>query len=212
MKIAIIAAMSKELGLLLPLFKNYRSEGEYHFGTIGDHEVAAIQSGIGKVNAALATNRLIDKFSPDLVINTGVAGGVGRARPLDVIVPRRVAYHDVWCGPGTVPGQADGCPRGFDCHIPEGIHAAGLLASGDIFISKANEVENILAIYPDAVAVDMESAAIAQTCYLRQTPFTCIRVVSDTPGTADNIAQYDAFWDDAPRATFDALVSLINSL
>lgn len=210
--------MSKELKLLLPLINNRTSEtvGDitYHIGTIGPHEIIATESGIGKVNAALAAQSLINTFRPALVINTGVAGGVGRSRVLEVVVPRAVAYHDVWCGPGTVWGQAADCPREFQCSFGPGndIPTDGLLASGDIFISKPEEVKHILSVYPQTVAVDMESAAIAQACYKSAIDFACIRVISDTPGADDNIAQYQSFWDDAPQATFAALTSILRRL
>ncbi len=218
MKIAIIAAMGKELDLLLPLIEGRSTvtinDTVFHTGHIAGRDVVAMQSGIGKVNAAVATLTLIDSFHPSLVINTGVAGGTGGARVLDVVIPDRIAYHDVWCGPGTEPGEAAGFPLYFECPLAADTVASlgvrrGLLASGDIFVSRREEVDRILAMYPDAVAVDMESAAIAQVCHLKNVPFVCIRVVSDTPGEADNIAQYDSFWDDAPRSTFDTLTHLL---
>ena len=98
-------------------------------------------------------------------------------------------------------------------HICRGLGAhGGLLASGDIFVSKAEDVERIKALYPDAVACDMESAAIAQVCHLKNVPFVCVRVISDTPGDDDNIAQYANFWDDAPKSTFDIVLSLLKKL
>lgn len=221
MKIAVIAAMSKEIALLLPLIENHTEQAfqnaTYHLGRIHGHDVIVTQSEIGKVNAALATQRLIEAFHPDLIINTGVAGGLGKTKVLDVIMPAAVAYHDVWCGPGTVGGQADGCPPTFACLTDprlaetDGINN-GLIASGDIFVSKESEVRQILEMYPDAVAVDMESASIAHTCFKYSLPFACIRVVSDTPGSDDNIAQYESFWEDAPRAGFSALISFIKTL
>lgn len=212
MRIAIIVAMSKELALLEPLIKN-RIDGEgCRYGKIGGHDVVVAQCGIGKVNAALKALAIIDGFKPDMVINTGVAGGVGRTRPLDIIMPEAVGYHDVWCGPGTEWGQADNCPRLFECNLPAEIERKGILASGDIFISRPEEVKHILEVYPEAVACDMESAAIAQTCYKKGVDFACIRVISDTPGSEDNIAQYENFWDDAPRASFKALISLLEKL
>lgn len=221
MKIAIIAAMSKELNLLLPLIENHSTvtinDTTFHLGRMEGHDVIAVKSGIGKVNAAIATLTLIDNFHPSLVINTGVAGGTGVTHILDVVIPDRVAYHDVWCGPGTIPGQAAGCPLYFECPLPAALvqelgARRGILASGDIFVSKAEEVEKILSIYPDAVAVDMESAAIAQVCALKSVPFVAIRVISDTPGDADNIAQYANFWDDAPQTTFNILIHLLARL
>ncbi len=223
MKIGIIVAMDKELSLLLNILEDptqiTANDYNFHCGTIGERQVVAMQCGIGKVNAALGTITLIDTFHPDIVINSGVAGGTGHgAGVLDLVLASRVAYHDVWCGPGTEWGQAAGCPRYFECPIPAEQTAQklgakhGLVASGDIFVSRVTDVERIMALYPDAIAVDMESGAIAQICHIKQVPMICLRVVSDTPGQADNIAQYKNFWSDAPHFTFVALRRLINML
>lgn len=219
MKIAIIAAMTKELNLLLPLMTDHRTvtvnDITYHTGNIAGHEVVAVRSGIGKVNAAVATLTLIDTFHPALVVNTGVAGGTGAADVLDVVIPSAIGYHDVWCGPGTVPGQAADCPALFACPLPDDLVASlgarrGVLASGDIFVSKVEEVDHILSLYPDAVACDMESAAIAQVCHIKGVPFVAIRVISDTPGRHnDNAAQYNDFWEAAPERTFETLTRLL---
>ncbi|MDE6198341.1 MAG: 5'-methylthioadenosine/adenosylhomocysteine nucleosidase [Muribaculaceae bacterium] len=226
MTIAIIVAMDKELQLLLPLLSEPRTtviDGiTFYLGDTGANSLIIMKSGIGKVNAALATMQLIRQFAPDLVINTGVAGGTGSdAKILDVVVGTRIAYHDVWCGPDTVEGQAARCPRFFesDANVaalpvlhgnPRVRH--GLIASGDVFVADPEVVAHIKSLYPDVLAVDMESAAIAHTCHLMNTPFFCIRVVSDTPGEADNMAQYDSFWEDAPRQSFEIISSLLNSL
>lgn len=226
MNIGIIVAMDKELNLLLPLLKDSREtvfDGiTFHLGDIGGHSVVAMKSGIGKVNAALSTMDMIRKFAPDVVINTGVAGGTGsKAKVLDIVVGDRVAYHDVWCGPGTEPGQAARCPLFFESDRrlsalealsgnPRVHH--GLIASGDVFVSEPEVVGRIKNLYPDVLAVDMESAAIAHACHLMSTPFFCVRVVSDTPGETDNAAQYDNFWDEAPRQTFDILQSILEGI
>ena len=223
MKIAIIVAMGKELRLLLPMLEDPReitlNDVTFHTGDIGNHEIVAMQCGIGKVNAAVGALTLIEHFHPDLVINTGVAGGTGsEAGILDVIVAEGVAYHDVWCGPGTEYGQVQGMPRVYECALPADVIAkmpgvkSGLIASGDIFVSKKSEVDHILSVHPQAKAVDMESAAIAQVCHIKNVPFVCIRVISDTPGAADNIAQYQNFWEDAPEKTFSTLLTLLKML
>lgn len=213
--------MSKELALLLPLVSDHATVSvngiTFHTGTVGDHELILVQSGIGKVNAAVTTLTLIENFHPALVINSGVAGGVGVAGILDVVIPDRVAYHDVWCGPDTEPGQAAGMPMYFECPLPPEVADSlgarrGLLASGDIFVSTPEEVAHIRDMYPDAVAVDMESAAIAQVCHIKSVPFVCVRVISDTPGESDNIAQYEDFWTAAPDSTFRTLQALIRRL
>ena len=226
MKIGVIVAMDKELQLLLPLLNGYETSQingyTFHTGRIGKASIIAMKCGIGKVNAALGTATLIDNFAPALIINTGVAGGTGgNAGILDIVAGTRIAYHDVWCGPGTEWGDAAGCPRYF--HTTQVVNSLpclhegdtvkhGLVCSGDIFVSDPEVVAHIRTLYPDVDAVDMESAAIAQVCYLRDIPFACIRVISDTPGADDNIAQYQNFWEDAPRHTFQTLSLVIEQL
>ena len=225
-KIGIIGAMEEEVVLLkekMQVEETCKKAGmEFCMGLLSGKEVVIVRSGIGKVNAAIGARALIDRFSPELVINTGVAGGAGNAAGiLDIVVAERIAYHDVWCGPGTEWGEAAGCPRFFTsaanvtalpCLHDNPRIRHGLLASGDIFVSKVEEVERIRSLYPDVLAVDMESASIAQVCHLKSTPFFCIRVISDTPGAAENISQYENFWDDAPRQTFSILHNIITSL
>ena len=79
MRIGIIVAMKKEANLLLHLIENKKETGingyTIHSGDLGNHKVFAMQCGIGKVNAAIGTMTLIEHFSPELIINTGVAGG-----------------------------------------------------------------------------------------------------------------------------------------
>ena len=221
MTIGIIVAMDKELQLLLPSISGICEETAdgytYYTGTVEGRNVCVTKCGIGKVNAAIGTLALINRFKPDLVINTGVAGGAGGgASVLDVVVADRIAYHDVWCGPGTVWGEASGCPRFF--RAPEGTSdlarqlgaKCGLIASGDIFVSREEDVRHILSLYPATKAVDMESGAIAQVCYMRGVPMYCVRVLSDTPGSGDNIAMYENFWNDAPHHTFEAVRRLIH--
>lgn len=226
MKIGIIVAMQKELDLLLPHLteKVEREAHRYNFitGRMAGKDVVVMKCGIGKVNAALGTMAMIDVFSPDLIINTGVAGGTGGgAGILDVVVADDVVYHDVWCGPGTEWGEAAGCPRMMhgSSKVAEvldrkGIDGVkrGIIASGDIFVSKKEEVDHIRRHFPGVMAVDMESGAIAQTCTLAGTDFAVVRVVSDTPGAADNISQYESFWSDAPARTFATLSAIVNAL
>lgn len=215
--------MTKELTLLLPLMENCTTitanDIEFYEGRLYGRKVVVAKCGIGKVNAAVTTLTLIEHFHVNMIINTGVAGGAGaEAGVLDVVVANRVAYHDVWCGPGTTTGQAAGCPAFFINPLPKSVlHAipdvkVGLIASGDIFVSKPEEVEKIKELYPDVMAIDMESAAIAQVCHLKNIPFMAVRVVSDTPGQADNISQYENFWNDAPQSTFAALNHILDIL
>lgn len=221
MKIGIIVAMDKELTLLLPLLSEPGKVSvggrDYHTGRIGRHEVVVCKCGIGKVSAALGTAALADTFHPALIINTGVAGSTGQGHPslrvLDVMMPENIAYHDVWCGPGTVPGTMQGFPAHFDCPLPDNIRtqlgaSGGLLASGDIFVTEKT-LRRVLETQPEAQAVDMESAAIAQTCATRAVPFVCLRVISDTPGDGK---EYTGFWDKAPAKVFGCVEHLLQIL
>lgn len=222
MKIGIIVAMDKELALLLPLIDNRDAAvvagAEITTGNIDVHRVAVMKCGIGKVNAALRTQTLIDFFAPNLVINTGVAGGTGGgAGVLDVVVGDRVAYHDVWMPPFEW-GKADGCPAmftpprellGLPC-MKRFKH--GLIASGDIFVATEEALATIRSKFPDVMAVDMESAAIAHVCHISGTGFMAVRIVSDTPGVVDNLSQYTDFWTCAPQSAFTALNSILSEI
>ncbi|MDE6854938.1 MAG: 5'-methylthioadenosine/adenosylhomocysteine nucleosidase [Muribaculaceae bacterium] len=227
MKIGILAAMDKEVALLLPLLEDKRDvelDGrKAYVGRIGANEVCVMKCGIGKVNSALNAYRMIGWFHPELVINSGVAGGADASMAVgSLLIATEAAYHDVWCGPGTEWGQIDGMPRRFSmdkalvetCRALPGLEDAryGLICSGDRFISKVDEVDFIKSEFPDALACDMESASIAHACLDKGVPFAVVRVVSDTPGQADNISQYKDFWTMAPEKTFQAVWSIINSL
>lgn len=227
MKIAILAAMDKELAFLIPLLNDV-SEISFdgvkaYIGNIGEKEVCLMKCGIGKVNSALNAFRMIRSFKPDLVVNSGVAGGADASMKIgSVLIASEAAYHDVWCGPGTQWGQMDGMPARFPMDkavidLARSLTSLkdarfGLIASGDRFISKPEEVDFIKEIYPDALACDMESASIAHACRDCDVPCIVVRVVSDTPGQADNISQYQNFWNEAPEKTFLAVRSIIESL
>lgn len=220
MRIAILSAMTKEHEQLTALLQTPRTEhhGRYAFtiGTIGANECVLLQCGIGKVNAAVGTATLIHRYAPDCVVSTGCAGGIDDSlNVMDVVVSREVAYHDVDI-PGCEPGQVQGLPQRFRAEeqlvdvattMPRDADAtavirAGLICSGDQFISDAAQLAAIKGRFPEALAVDMESAAIAQTCHLLQTPYVSFRVLSDTPGADNHLEQYFDFWDRMATQSF----------
>lgn len=217
--------MDKEKNLLINLLQHISEKSVHNIkivkGTIGHNDVIVAKCGIGKVNAAINTLLLIQSEKPDMIINSGVAGGAGL--PIgSVLIADKVAYDDVWCGPGTNYGEADGCPLFFKPSQPvidmakkmrrEDNLFLGLICSGDKFISSAEEINFIRSHFPDVKAVDMESAAIAQVSYLSGIPFNIIRVVSDTPGEGENIAQYKNFWEEAPKKTFSIVKEIIENI
>ena len=223
MKIGIIIAMDKEFDRISAMLDNtaetIHGGRRYVTGTMGHNTIILHQCGIGKVNAAVGALTLIEAYTPDAVINTGIAGGTGNgAGVLDVVVGDEVGYHDVWCGPGNAPGQVQGLPETFPGATglfsveglqKQGIVKRGLIASGDRFISTPEELAAVLKTRPGAVAVDMESGAIAQVCHLKNVPFLAIRVVSDTPGVENHLDQYCNFWQTAPERTFGILKKLL---
>ncbi|MCH5234289.1 MAG: 5'-methylthioadenosine/S-adenosylhomocysteine nucleosidase [Muribaculaceae bacterium] len=221
MKILILAAMDKETDLLINLLENPEMRiiagCKTWRGNIGPHSVDISRCGIGKVNSALNTLRFIQLIQPDLLLNSGVAGGAGV--PIGtILVANKVAYHDVWCGPGTEYGQADGLPLFMEPYqkileiTQDSDMEQGLICSGDKFISTPEEINFIRSKFPYVKAVDMESASVAQTCIICGIPFAIVRVVSDTPGVGENISQYKDFWDTAPQKTFMVLAKILENL
>jgi len=165
--------------------------GDRTEGQIGKNEIVLHQSGIGKVNAAIKAAELIDKYPLDCLINTGVAGGLSHElHSMDTVAATQVVYHDVWCGEGNEYGQVQGFPARFEA-APMLLDAAkrlpniktGLVTSGDYFISTKQQGDAILAHFPEALAVDMESGAIAQVCCAHGIPFLSLRIISDVAET-----------------------------
>ncbi|MBO1912611.1 5'-methylthioadenosine/S-adenosylhomocysteine nucleosidase, partial [Microvirga sp. 3-52] len=100
MKIAVIGAMEEEVELLREAISSPQTTVianiEYIKGAIGNHEVILVKSGIGKVNAAMATTILLEKFRPDVVLNTGSAGGFGETLEVGtIVISSEVRHHDV---------------------------------------------------------------------------------------------------------------------
>ena len=205
-KIAVIVALDREYELAKTALQDLSG-------------VILSQCGIGKVNAAIGATAIIERERPDAIISTGVAGAIdGSLRPMDVIVARRVAYHDVWCGPGCEPGNVQGLPQFFEADkylydkamalsVPGLAIKGGLQISGDRFIV-AEDIPALRAMYPDALSVDMESGALAQTCHRYDIPFISFRIISDS---ADE-SGYTDFWAKAPENSFRVLKTYLDTL
>ena len=227
MKIGIITAMSLEQKQLASQLENKTEHTESPFtyieGTIKKNTVVLMQCGIGKVNAAAGTVELIRNFQPDCIISTGVAGGIDTClKVMDVVVSQQIVYHDVWCGEGNAYGQIQGLPtffKGdetlFDCAISIDTETAihgGLICSGDKFITNRSEQRTIKDTFPEGLAVDMESAAIAQVCYLYKVPFISFRIISDTPGADKHLEQYRNFWGEMADRSFRVTETFLKAL
>ena len=205
-------AMDKELQQLRQVF-----EGS---------NVVVQKCGIGKVNAALGVQQLISSYHPDCIISSGCAGGNGDdVEVKDVVVSTELSYHDVYCGTAidntTQYGQVQGLPARFpaDPYLLQKSRLLtgaklhhGLIVTGDWFVDSKEKMRSIIEKFPDARAVDMESAAIAHTCYLSKVPFISFRVVSDVPLRDTNASQYHDFWSQVAAQSFQLTRTFVESL
>ena len=194
-----------------------------------DGRVRIEKCGIGKVNAALGAQRMIAEFQPDVIISSGCAGGNGDdVNVQDVVVSTELAYHDVYCGTAidnsTQYGQVQGLPARFPADEAL-LRAArqistdgsprivpGLIVTGDWFVDSRKKMRDIIAHFPEAKAVDMESCAIAQTCYLNKVPFISFRVISDIPLRDTDASQYHNFWNTVADHSFQVTKTFIESI
>lgn len=201
MKIGIIGAMEPEVAILKDAMEQtavtQKAGFTFYEGKLADQDIILVQSGIGKVASCIATTLLIESFSPDCVINTGSAGGFEPSLNVgDVVIASEVRHHDVDVTAfGYEMGQVPNMPAGFKAH-PALMSAAkdaiahmqgiktmtGLVCTGDSFMCDPARIEVTRSQFPDMLAVEMEGAAIAQTCYQLDTPFVVIRSLSDIAG------------------------------
>lgn len=224
MRIGIIVAMDKELKQLMTLLDDVTTErwhnSDFVCGKIGDKDIVLQQCGIGKVNSAIGAVEMINRFEPDIVVSSGVAGGADISMsPLDVVVSTECAYHDAYCGSECEYGQIIGMPSRFKspADLVEkamgcGNVTAGLIVSGEWFVDSKQKMAEILRHFPAAKAVDMESCSIAQTCHKYHVPFVSFRIISDVPLKDGNAAQYFDFWNRMAEGSFNVTRNFIESL
>lgn len=230
MKIAVIGAMEEEVerlrdALINPVVKTI-ANNEFTIGQYENKEVILLKCGIGKVNAAIGTTLLMHEFKPDVVINTGSAGGYDTSLDVGaVIISDEVRHHDVDVTAFNYEmGQVPKMPAAFtaDKHLIElavssvkeiGKHqyAVGLICSGDSFMSDSERVEKVRSFFPNIKAVEMEAAAVAQVCYQFNVPFVVIRALSDIAGKQSNIT-FDEFLPVAAKHSTEIVLKTISKL
>ncbi len=228
MIIGIIIAMDKEFArveALLEGAKTHTVQGKrFVSGQCAGHELILHQCGIGKTNAAVGTTLLVSEFHPEAIISTGVAGGASiELNVADVVVAEKSVYHDAYCGSETAYGQLVGCPEKFisDNDLvrkalsidAQGVKVrSGLTVTGDWFVDTTDKMRSILAHFPEAMAVDMESAAIAHTCWLFGVRFVSFRIISDIPLKERSAEQYYNFWDTMADSSFRVTKAFIENI
>ena len=177
---------------------------EFFEGELKGHPVVVVKSGIGKVNAAVCTQILVDDFKVDAVINTGIAGSLNPEINIgDIVISTDVVHHDMDAvnfgyEPGQIP-QMDVFSFQADPQLakqaeevcgrvnPEIRVFRGRIVSGDQFVADKQVKERIVNTF-HGFCTEMEGAAIAQAAYLNGIPFVILRAISDK---ADDSASMD---------------------
>ncbi|HSJ38076.1 MAG TPA: 5'-methylthioadenosine/S-adenosylhomocysteine nucleosidase [Planococcus sp. (in: firmicutes)] len=207
MKIGIIGAMEEEVELLRGSLEDTTTEViancEFTSGTYQGQEIVLLKSGIGKVNAAMSTTILLQHYQPELVINTGSAGGFDKNLEVgSIVISNEVRHHDVDVTAfGYEMGQVPQLPAAFHSNpelvelavkavseLEEHPYAVGLIATGDSFMNDPERVELVRSHFPDMKAAEMEAAAVAQVCYQFDTAFVVIRALSDIAGKESSVS------------------------
>lgn len=227
MKIGVIVAMAEEMGVLTNSLSNKTVEKiagiELIVGCYKKHQVVVAQSGIGKVQAGMVTTLLCNNYQPDVLINTGSAGGIGSGLSVgDVVVSKQVAYHDVDVTASDYPkGQLPQQPLYFqaDSKLVQQVVDAGqmvgqtsrvgLIVSGDQFIGSQQQKDQILQDFPDALTVEMEGAAVGQVATQFKIPFVIIRAMSDVGDDQANVS-FDEFVQDAGQRSVQMLLNFMD--
>ncbi|NQZ80875.1 MAG: 5'-methylthioadenosine/S-adenosylhomocysteine nucleosidase [Colwellia sp.] len=230
MKAGIIGAMEPEVAILKNKLVNSQvtEHAGYTFyqGELDGSDVVIVQSGIGKVAAALATAILIDKFQPDYVVNTGSAGGFEQSLKVgDIVISSEVRYHDVDVTAfGYEIGQLPANPAAYIPH-PDLVAAAqtgistldnintlvGLITTGDTFMTADADIAKARANFPTMAAVEMEGAAIAHTCHQFKVPFVVIRSMSDIAGK-ESPTSFEAYLETASVNSSQLVINMLNAL
>ncbi|HJF20077.1 MAG TPA: 5'-methylthioadenosine/adenosylhomocysteine nucleosidase [Enterococcus columbae] len=230
MKIGIIGAMEQEIKLLREAIEGAvsweRAGVLFISGTLGKHEVIVVRSGIGKVAASVTTSLLIQQYGVNMVINTGSAGGIGEGLAVgDVVFSDKLAYFDVdVTGFGYEYGQLPaGMPLYFEAssYVLSAMKKAaentgqkvktGLIVTGDTFVNDEQKVAQIKSHFPEALACEMEGAAIAQTARQFNIPFLVVRAISDTADHQATIS-FDEFIEEAGKRSAAMVIEFAKTL
>lgn len=227
MKIGVIGALSSEVELFCEKLEGKKTTSFKYMtiyeGKIGENEVAICCSSIGKVNAAVAVQILIDRFGCEAIINSGIAGALGdNVSILDVVISDVLTYHDadmdifVKYPPFGLEYSADthlvnmakkACQKVMDkerkLHI-------GKIVSGDRFVCKS-EVKEEIKSRTRALCLEMEGAAVAQASVINEVPFVVIRTMSDSANDGGSM-DYDKFEKIAAKSSAEIVYELIKSL
>jgi adenosylhomocysteine nucleosidase len=231
MTIGIIGAMEEEVTNLRKSMSVVTTKNviglDYYVGMLegSSHSIVVVSSGIGKVNAALCAQVLVDMFAVDAIINTGVAGAIsGKLKIGDVVVSTDAMYHDfdtTACGdePGIIsrmgtsffPADADLIDKAVQSAEELGLNAvAGRIATGDQFISNQERKDEIRNLF-SPLCCEMEGAAIAHAAYLNMIPFVIIRAISDNANENSDV-NFETFFRDVAVKSAEIVKKVIEKI
>lgn len=229
MTIGIIGAMDEEIKRLKQAMTDVKeieiANCRFYQGNLQNKEVVLLLSGIGKVNAAMSTTILHERFHPDKIINTGSAGGFAKNLEVgDVVISTEVLHHDVDATAfDYVYGQVPGMPAAYEASkdliqlaneviLDSGVQAeTGIIATGDSFMQREDQTAVVRERFPEMLALEMEAAAIAQVCYQYQTPFVIIRALSDIAGKESSVS-FDVFLEKAAKNAADVIIKMVEKI
>ena len=235
MRMGIIGAMESEVQNLIARMEGitYHEKAGRRFavGTLSNQEVVVVQSGIGKVAAAITAQMLIDTFAVDALLNTGMAGGLdARLAVKDLVIATAALQHDFDLTAfghvkGFLCGEDDQKPTLFvadetlctkaraaaEAVLPTGSKAIdGIVASGDVFVDDSALKAELRDGF-GAAAAEMEGAAIAQTAVANGVPFVILRTISDLAEHQANVS-FDELEQYAGKLAGDITVALLANL
>ena len=222
MTIGIIGAMEEEVTLLKESMNVVTTRNvigcDFFVGSVegSSHNIVLVRSGIGKVNAALCAQVLIDIFAVDSVINVGVAGAI--------VISSDAIQHDFDTSAlGDEPGyisRMDTSIFAADINLIDAATDAveelglvpniGRIASGDQFIADLDSKHRIQTLF-NPLCCEMEGAAIAQACYLNKIPFVILRVMSDT-ADGDGDVDYEQFFRESAKTAGNIVNNMLTIL
>ena len=227
MTIGILCAGDRELAPFLPHIENKRTSAKamltVHEGEIHGLHVAALFSGVCKVNAAIAAQILIDHYHADLIINAGTCGAMDPALDLfDAVIAAESVYHDVaehiltgfhpWMDSAFFPSDpsllmlAEAAVKRMQ---DIGRICFGRTVTGEAFITDEGRNEINQRFHP--LSVDMETAAVAHVCYVNRIPFLAVRTVTDTPARRGS-EEFEKNCEKASAIAKDITLALIDEL
>ncbi len=227
--IGIIGAMDEEIQYLLEHMEDKQEVTVAHSrfvkGELEGKEIVLLKSGIGKVNAAMGTTIMMERFSPEAVINTGSAGGFSeRLEVGDLVISSEVVQHDVDVTAfdyeyGQVPGLPTFIPASDKLvELTAGAvkelniqYEIGLIATADTFMADQSKVQETRGKFPQMIAAEMEGAAIAQVCHQYDVPFVIIRALSDIAGK-DSSVTFDAFLETAAKHAAQLIMKVVKAM